>query len=503
MSNPASARARTLIAVAIVPVALATAAPASAGTYRAAICNPDLGARHPDATFERSSRHYRSDASCEVGGDGLVVSHDAHTSGAGTWAAWVVRSPDGTAISRLSVSAAGRAGGGNVPELLGGTVASLTPFAAPAGHLERFRWSGAGANAFAARLRCRRRSGCGPGRGARIRIKRVAVALDDRVSPRLRLDGSLFATGSRRGVQALAPSATDSGGGVRRLLAQVNGQPVTARMTSCHIVDRIATRLRPCPRAAGASFAAATASPPFRQGPNLVRVCAVDYAATTAANRACAQRRVRTDNLCPVSGVAGGATLGARLRRKRGRAIVGGRLLDGNRKGVAGGRVCVATRVRMDGIAERIAVAPLTDADGRFRAWLPPGPSRTIRVAYWPSTATALERYLRLNVPAQPRLRLRPAHPIENGSRVRFRVRLPGPASERRRVRVQARAGRRWLDLRMGLTGAGGIYRARYRFHATTGRRNYRFRAVVPSQAGYPYEAGKSKVKRITVLGRQ
>ena len=55
----------------------------------------------------------------------------------------------------------------------------------------------------------------------------------------------------------------------------------------------------------------------------------------------------------------------------------------------------------------------------------------------------------------------------------------------------------------MGLTGAGGIYRARYRFHATTGRRNYRFRAVVPSQAGYPYEAGKSKVKRITVLGRQ
>ena len=161
----------------------------------------------------------------------------------------------------------------------------------------------------------------------------------------------------------------------------------------------------------------------------------------------------------------------------------------------------MATRIRIDGVAERVVAAPLSDAEGRFRAAVPSGPSREVRVAYWPSTARAVQRYLDLDVPARPRLRLRPRDAIENGSQVRFHVRLPGPASGRRRVRIQAHAGRRWLELRGGLTGAHGVYRARYRFHATTGRRTYGFRAVVPKQHGYPYEAGKSKVKRITVIG--
>jgi hypothetical protein len=501
MSNPISTRGGALTAIAIVAsLALAAATPASAGTYRAAICNPDLGARHPDAMFERNSRHYESHASCDVGGGGLAISHDDAASGARAWAAWVVPAPGGTAISRLSVSAAGRAGGGNVPELLGGPGRSLTPFAAPAGQLQRFRWAGPPSKAFAARLRCRRPSGC-RGRRARIRVKRLALVLDDHVGPTLELDGSLFAAGSRRGVQTVAPSATDIGGGVRRLLVQVNGQPTTAQTISCRVTNRIATRLRPCPGAASARFAAATASSPFRQGPSMVRVCAADYAVTTAANRTCTHRRVRIDNLCPVSEVAGGATLGASLRRNGNRAVVAGRLLDSGGWGVSGARVCVATRVRLKGVAERVAVAPLTDPDGHFRAPLPSGPSREVRVAYWPSTSGAVERYLHLEVPARPRLRLRFGHPVHNGDRVRFRVRLPGPAHARRRVRIQVRVGGRWLDLRHGLTGKRGIYRARYRFHATTGRRTYAFRAVVPKQRGYPYEAGRSQVQRVAVIG--
>jgi hypothetical protein len=502
MSNSRAAGARALMAFAIAACAvLAAPASARAGTYRAALCNPDLGARHADAIFERSSPHYLSDASCHAGDGGLVVTHDARGSRAEAWAAWVVRSPSGLAISRLSVSAAGRTRRGHVPELVVGDAGSWTPFAVPAGRLKRFRWSGSPAKAFAARLRCRRRWGCGSGRGARIRAKRLALDLEDRVRPRLALDGSLFLPGSRRGVQTVLPLATDVGGGVRRLLFQVNGQPVSAHTISCHVADRVAIRLRPCPGRANAGFGAATASSPFRQGPNLVRVCAADYAATTAANRTCSHRRVRIDNLCPVSRVAGGALLHARIRRAGSGAIVHGRLLDGDGRGVQGARVCVATRIRMGGVAERVSATPLTDADGSFRARIPSGPSREVRVAYWRNSAVALERYLRLDVPARPRLRLRPAHAIENGNPVRFRVRLPGPASERRRVRIQARAGERWLDLRSGLTGARGIYRARYRFHATTGRRRYRFRAVVSKQHGYPYEAGKSKVKRVTVIG--
>jgi hypothetical protein len=319
----------------------------------------------------------------------------------------------------------------------------------------------------------------------------------------LRLAGSLFAPGSRRGGQTVTSSGTDVGAGLRGFLLQVNGQPLAGHALACRLAEGVAIRLRPCRRRASTTFRAITASPPFRQGPNTVRVCASDYAASTAANRACARRWVRVDNLCPTSEVSQGAIVRARIRRKRAGAIVAGRLLDGSRIGVSGARVCVATRIRLRRVAERVAATPLTDADGRFRATLAPGPSRQVRIAYWPNASTVLERELELEVPARPRLRLRPNRPIPNGHRVRFLVRLPGPANGHRRVRIQVRTGqRRWLQLRGGITAAeDGAYRSAYRFRETTGRRSYAFRAVVPKQNGYPYEAGRSRVKRVTVVG--
>jgi hypothetical protein len=339
-------------------------------------------------------------------------------------------------------------------------------------------------------------------------VKRIRATLDDRVAPKLGLAGSLLADGSRRGPQGLRPFASDLGGGVRRLLLQVNGEPVAAHTVACRLAGGIALRLRPCPSRAAGRFTVATASAPFRQGPNLVRVCAADYAATTAANRTCAQRRVRVDNLCPISREPGGATLRAHLRggvrhltlARRREAAVSGRLLSSTGGAIAGARLCVATRTRLAGVPERVIATPTTGADGRFRATIPPGPSREVRVAYRPAGASPVERYLDLDVRARPHLRLRPRDPIRNGNPVRFRVRLPGPGRAGRRVGIQVRANRRWLDLRDGHTGPRGIYRARYRFHATTGRRRYAFRATVPRQRAYPYEPGASRVRHVTVV---
>jgi hypothetical protein len=334
-------------------------------------------------------------------------------------------------------------------------------------------------------------------------VKRLAMRLDDGARPHLTtLGGELLVAGSRRGVEPLTPSATDVGAGVRRFLLQVNGQPVTSHTVPCRLMGPIAIRLRPCPARAGASFAAATASPPFRQGPNTVRVCAADYASTTAANRVCAVRKVRVDNLCPVSSQASGAALGAHLRHARRGTAVAGRLLDASGSGVAGATVCVASRARIPGAAERVVATPLTGRGGRFRVRLSRGPSSQVRVAYWRSDASALERYLSLRVRVRPRLAVRPRRPLRNGQRARFVVRLPGPVNARRHVRIQARSGRRWLELRAGRTDRRGDYRPRYRFHATTGRRRYAFRAVVPKQGGYPYEAGRSRVRHVTVIGR-
>ncbi len=431
-----------------------------------------------------------------------MVSHKHGRIRNGRWGAWSVRAPSGTAISRLTVLAAGRPGGGNVPELGVGTAAEpWTPFATPRRKLRRVTWSSSGAAVFAARLRCRRASGCGHGKDGRVRIKRLVARLGDRLAPTLQLGGSLFAPGSRRGPQTIEALSADVGGGVRRLLVQVNGGPVTAREVSCRLVHQIAVRLRPCPGRARARFRAATASAPFHQGPNLVRVCAADYAPSTAANRTCVERQVRVDNLCPISETTGGATLRAHLRRDSSAAALAGRLLDDGGRAVVGARVCVTTRVRLSGTAERVLVTPRTDTAGRFRATIPTGPSREVRVAYWPDARAALERHLDLRVRARPRLVLRPRHAVHNGDRVHFEARLPGPASAGRWVRIQVLEGRRWLDLRQGRTGRWGAYRAHYRFHATTGRRTYEFRATVPKQSGYPYEAGRSRVKRVTVVG--
>ena len=494
---------RRAVAAITVLAALALAWPAAAraGVYRAALCDPDLDAFHADATFERNSRRYRSDASCRAGGNGLRVRRGQGASGVGAWGAWVIRAPRGTAISALSVKAAGRSAHGQVPELLLDPTGRPTPFANPTPDLRRFRWAGSAARSLGARLRCERPSGCPRGRGADVRVKRVALVLGDRVDPSLSLDGSLFGPASRRGLQTVAPLAADVGSGVRRILLQVNGVPITAHTVRCRLVTRIALRLQPCPGRASTRLAAATASPPFRQGPNLVRVCAADYAVTTAANRSCAKRRVRVDNLCPVSEIGGATTLRARLRQRGRRSVVVGRVLDAQELGIPGARVCLATRVRMRGTAERVVAAPVAGERGRFRVQLPEGPSREVRIACWPSSAGAVERYLRLDVPVRPRLRLRPRHPIANGSRVRFTVWLPGPENRGRRVTIQARSGRRWVDVRSGLAGARGIYRAGYRFRSTTARRRYGFRALVPRQRGYPYEAGTSGVEHVTVVG--
>ena len=510
MSIPTSTGPRAVLALAAA-ISLALLAPASAraGAYRAAVCNPSLGARHADAAYVRSSPRYEPRAACGTGGIGLAVTHEIGETRTGGWGAWTIRAPRGTLISRAGLSATGHMAGGNLPELLARPVGHpLVRFASPGFRTKRFSWSSSPARALSARLRCRLASGCPRGRRATIQVRRASLRLADRVAPTLNAAGALFGTGSRRGLQTADLSGSDVGGGIRRLLIQVNGEPVAAHTVACRLAGSTAIRLSPCPQTASASFAAATASPPFHQGPNRVSVCAADFAATTAANQTCVRRRVRIDNLCPISHVAG-ARLRARFANGTRRLTLGpgrqaavtGRLVSSAGQGVSGASVCIATRVRMSGATEQVVATPTTGRDGRFRVRLPNGASREVRVAHWASASSAIERYLDLRVRSRPRLSVLPHHQVHNGDRVRFAVSLPGPAHGARRARIQARAGGRWLNLRTGRSSPAGVYRSRYRFHATTGRRTYRFRATVPKQRGYPYESGRSRVKRVTVTG--
>ena len=500
-----SATRLTLVAIAAIAiVALLVPASASGGAYRVAVCNPALGARHADAVFQRTSPHYVSGGSCRPGHAGLTVGHDGERTKAGRWGEWTVRAPRGTIISRLGVSAAGRSAGGHVPQLLTAPLhGPMRAFATPDPGTARSRLATPSLS-FAARLACHRASGCARGRKARIRIAWLALRLTDRVAPTLTLGGSAFGHGPQRGLRTVEPSGTDIGGGVHHFLLQVNGEPLSGRVTRCRAAEGFALRLRPCPAAARTRFGIQTAEPPFHQGLNRLRVCSVDYARGTEANRRCATRRMRVDNLCPISSAGPGPSLEAHISRARhsGRDVaIRGRLRSASGAPVAAARVCVTTRVQMAGAGERVVATPVTGADGSFAANLPQGPNRRLRVAYWWSGHEVAERHLDLRVRARPRLKLHPRHPLHNGHHVRFKVRLPGPSAAHSWVRIQARSGKRWIELRSGRANARGVYRARYRFHATTGRQRYAFRAVVPSQRGYPYRPGHSRVRHVTVVG--
>jgi hypothetical protein len=503
MKRPIAALPALLAATALASIAPPSA---NAGVYRAAVCNPALAALHPDAIFARTSRHYLSDASCGEGQAGLAVRHQGKRTGQGRWGGWTVRAPRGTVISHLGVSAAGRRAGGQVPQLLTAPLAGpLQPFSVPDPGMERSRWNGR-ARSFVARLGCARDSGCGSGDRSGIRVKRLSLRMADRVGPRIALRGRAFAAGSKRGIQAMQAMATDVGAGIHRFLLQVNGEPVAAHASRCRATEGFALRLRPCPLHARTTFKAATTRAPFRQGPNTVRICSVDFGLDTQANRACAARHVRIDNLCPISSAGPGPVLEAHVSRTRsatehGEAAVRGRLRSPAGDPVPGARVCVATRVPLAGAGEHIAATPVTGEDGRFSAQLPSGPSRQVRVAYWWSGTEVAERRLDLRVRARPRLKLRPRHAVHNGRRVRFRVRLQEPAAPRRWVRMQARSGKRWIEVSNGRTNLHGAYRAHYRFHSTSGQHRYAFRAVVPSQGGYPYRGGHSKTRHVTVKG--
>ena len=479
---------------------------AAAGAYLASVCDPEVGTGRQDAAFTRSTRHYDGEASCGADGKGLTVTHTADHSPAGAWGGWTVRAPRGTSIARIGLSAAGVRRAGHTPEILVGPVAApLARLAPPTDRPRRLRWSGGPASSFTARLRCRPSSGCVRGHAAIVWVKAVRLKLLDRSAPSLDVAGSLLDEGSRRGTRSLETAATDRGSGVGVFLAEVNGEPLAARRTSCALRHGVALRLRPCPAEASATIGLDTSAPPFRQGGNSARICALDYAARGTANRDCARGQVRVDNLCPVSAVAGSRLVahlnGGRSRLTLGlneRATVSGRLTGGG-ESVRGARVCIAA-TRRGRRTERVVAAPTTGADGRFSAALPAGPSRHIRVAHWPDADRALERHLELRVRAAPRLRLHPAGRIENGRHVRFAVTLPRPERAHRRVRIQARSASRWLDVRAGTTGAKGVFRSSYRFHATTAQTTYAFRALVPRQRGYPYEAGASRTRRVTVV---
>jgi hypothetical protein len=330
--------------------------------------------------------------------------------------------------------------------------------------------------------------------------------------------GSMLSEGVKRGRQAIGIEAEDIGGGLSSFSVSVNGlEAASPKLLACDtavahnlsVIGTVAASSAPCPTDGEANWTIDTGSYPFHDGANSVRVCASDFATMSDPNTTCTPpQAVQVDNSCSESTVPGGEVLGAQFESSNaeevtvgyGRpAVVTGRLSNNSGDPIRGAKLCV--KMATLGIDDRAANvgAVVTDASGRYRYEVAPGPNREVTVGYR-HDSSQVAREVRYYANAGPNLRVSDPR-VDNGDRVRFWGALPGPSNVGRVVVLQAGTvgSERWITFRKASTKAHGVFRAGYHFTHTTRKTKYRFRAVVPRQAGYPWEAGHSRPVQVLV----
>lgn len=505
-----------------VATALALAATAQAGSYIVAQCSAGFYAEAPDAGYATTSSHFTATSDCSQNANGMQVGY--HLGGgdtgteAGRYGMWVWQAPAGTyitggsAYSRLAtedgihgyLAVSPDAGPGIATENQNDDQLHLS--AIPTGN---WRY-------FVARLECTQPnegSRCvGPAAGAHAFVKQLRLQLTDVVPPTLALGGTLLAGGTLRGSQTLAVSAADQGAGLEAVQIAVNGKPAGGDnlLGACNPLPfGFTARTVPCPGALAKTYVLNTEAAPFVEGANTVAVCAYDYSQSGPPNAACSPlTTVAVDNSCTNSPVGGGAALLASFRsgresvtrRRRHGSRVVGKLTDANGDPVGNATICVKTHTL--GIGGPTGITSVqTNPAGHYSYRVPAGPNRQITIGYR-HDSFQLERVLRCYARAIPRLRAHPRH-LRNGHWVHFTGRLPGPHRRRRVVIMQAAVvgSKRWITFRRATTDGRGYFNASYHFDATTRTTAYRFRALVPRQAGYPWLQGHSTPVRVLVRG--
>jgi hypothetical protein len=497
-----------VLAIALLAL-LGAAGRARAGVYTVSQCSTVTP--FSEASWERSSGNYMPRDLC--GSDqGLQVFHNADDSGLGQYGAWVWRAPAGTVFTNVNANSsvtnqAGHRGGLFVTTTAGDEVGFGIE------HNDfRFHSLDGEFTQFASILRC-----TAPGAGkpcgragedsAHAYVRGVYLRTDDRSAPALTITGGSMLDGEViRGVRGLAFSASDAGGGIRKVFVVANGTELVTDIRNCAVADGFATALSPCPLTTTESAAVPTASPAFVTGPdNYVSACVEDLASDGFANRTCEPRQVWVDNACPASAVGGGTALRAGFGSTgsaTGTALSDrASVLRGTVSGAAAGAtVCALTRDAVAGAPIVVGATATTAADGSFALALPPGPSREVFLHYVVGDSVIAQHGLALTSSVRPRLTVHPSHGVRNHDRLSFAGRLPGPACVDRLVKVQAKLGKaRWQVFRTDRTDTDCRFAARYKLHATDSARRYRFRALVPQAEGYPYARGDSQTVKVKI----
>jgi hypothetical protein len=145
-----------------------------------------------------------------------------------------------------------------------------------------------------------------------------------------------------------------------------------------------------------------------------------------------------------------------------------------------------------------------TDKHGRYVYPTFANASHTLRFVF-AGTALMLpaQDEVSLTVRASSTIRVHPKR-LLNGQAVRFTGRLrsvPIPPTGKL-IELQVVLSGRWQTFRTALAGSNGRWSSRYRFRRSCGLVRYRFRARLPSEAGYGFETGLTRAVEVLVRGR-
>jgi Bacterial Ig-like domain len=185
-----------------------------------------------------------------------------------------------------------------------------------------------------------------------------------------------------------------------------------------------------------------------------------------------------------------------------GEARFSGRLLDRAGNPLAGAAVAVYQQVPEEAEAQVATVT--TGSDGAFTYEVPAESSRRLRFVYGGSATTLpSEGSAELLVHGASTLKIDHDH-VLNGQSVTFSGEVEGrPLPETGKlIELQYRASDEWATFRTIRSDAKGRWSIEYPFKRTCGTEEYRFRARLPGEAGFPLLPGHSHVVTVTVRGR-
>jgi hypothetical protein len=534
-------------------LAILSPARASAGSYTVSGCRtgwvPDVlntsGTQGPSVVDRCSEAAHLLEAD---------LSGPVSTNNPGDYAGWRFVAPADTSISGATIRWYGWGHDSGNPRSLVLETSLATP---PIYHVNQFDGVDTIALADASWIRVAMKCLAGPGSppcqpesGVTVSFLNLlgsTVALVDRLSPEIeRASGPAVADTLWSGAEALAFVASDHGGGVYRVLVEVDGQVMKAlpAVADHRCVDQTGARdfgePVPCPVRASGSLNIDAGDLP--SGLHTVGVYLEDVAGNRAAlipptaklivndyravgyyaNGMFFNPRFASPRVANGAGAISGARLTASFVRQVGRGrgrhsvrvakrevrfsqrpTVRGTLTAPSGEPIADATVFIGQQP--EGQPWRLDGAVHTDSAGDF-VYRPAArhPNRQLRAVYFPfsdSHENVATDPLALRVRAGLALHV-DRHRLRNGQRLIFTGRVFGTLpAEGIAVTLQAKVGRHYRSFRQlrASSRTDGRIRTAYRFERTTGPVRYRFRLKVVRQAGLPFQGGVSPVVSVSV----